>query len=470
MSDAAQPSEFTPSQGQMTDAFGRYLAALARTEWLPPSQLLHHQRQLTERLVRHAYEQVPFYGERLACLFAPDGAIDFSHWNDVPIIERAEAVAHGAAMRTPDLPDLYGAIREMQTSGTTGVPLCHAANELVIVAGNAAMTRMARWFGLDTSRPLASIRRRTEGTIASYPDGIIRDGWSAADPEGVTFGLDLRTPVVQQLEWLARCGARYMATAPSNALELAYAATPEQESDLQIEFIFGIGETVSDHARETVAKRLGARLAGMYSCQEIGFIATECPAAPHYHLVAENAVVDIVGDDGHPVAPGELGRVVVTGLYNYAMPFIRYAIGDVAAWATAPCPCGRSLPVIAQVAGRTRSAFVFNNGKRVWPRLQEARDIGAFVSSREFQMVQLDHRRVELRYVPDGSGRPPDTAGLAAFAREKLHPSVEVILVPLETIPRGPGGKFEQFISLVRRITAGSMIRGQGANWYPLRS
>jgi phenylacetate-CoA ligase len=451
LSDAAQPydADAKPLASRMTAEFGRYLSVLGQTEWLAPSRLLQYQRQLLERLLRHAYQQVPFYRERLACLFARDGSIDFSRWHDVPIIERAEAMAHSAEMRTPDLPALYGAVREMRTNGTTGVPLSHAANELVIATGNAAVTRMARWFGLDTSRPLARIRVYTEGESPSYPDGVVEGGWSAANPEAVSFGLELRTPVAQQLEWLLRRKAPYLMTVPSNALALAYEATPEQARDLGIEFIFAISETVSDHARETVAKRLGARLAGFYSCQEIGFIATECPAAPHYHVAVESAVVDIVGDDGRPVMPGELGRVVLTGLFNYAMPFIRYAVGDVASWATAPCRCGRSLPVIAQVEGRTRSAFVFKDGRRIWPRGWDVREMRAFVPFREFQMVQLDHKRIELRYVRDGSGRTPDTAGLAAFARGKFHPSVEIILVPLEALPRGPSGKFEQFVSLV---------------------
>jgi phenylacetate-CoA ligase len=434
---------------EMSDAFGRYLNALGQTEWLPPSRLLAYQRGLQERIVRYARDQVPFYGERLACLFGPDGAIDFSRWHEVPIVERAEAIAHGAEMRTRDLPEIYGAIREMRTNGTTTIPLQIAANELVIMAGNAVVTRMAHWFGLDPARPLASIKVYQEGDSPSYPEGAVYDGWSGANPEAVSYGLELKTPVAQQLEWLARCKAPYLLTAPSNALQLAYAATPEQARDLGIEFIFGIGETVSNHARETVRKRLGARLAGVYSCQEIGLVATECPAAPHYHVIAENAVVDIVGEGGRPAAPGELGRVVLTGLYNYAMPFIRYAVGDVASWAAAPCPCGRSLPVIAQVEGRTRSAFVFEDGSRMWPRGWDVRQMRAFLPFREFQMVQLDHRRIELRYVPDGAGGVVDTAGLAAFARAQFHPSVEIVLVPLETMPRGPSGKFEQFVSLV---------------------
>jgi phenylacetate-CoA ligase len=437
------------SGGQMTEAFGRYLTALARTEWLPPHQLVAYQRQLLERLVRHASNQVPFYRDRLGCLFARDGSIDFSRWHEVPILERADVIAHGAEMRTRDLSPLYGDIVELRTSGTTGIPLHHVANRLVIVAANAAMARMVRWFGLDTSRPLASIRVYTRGASPSYPDGVVSAGWNAASPQAASYGLELRTPVAQQLEWLARRGAPYLMTAPSNALALAYAATPDEARDLGIEFIFGFGETVSPHARELVAQRLRARLAGFYSCEEIGFIATECNAAPHYHVVAENAVVDIVGPAGRPAAAGEVGRVVVTGLYNYAMPFIRYAVGDAASWAATPCRCGRSLPVIAQVEGRTRSAFVFRDGKRMWPRLWDARAIGAFVPFREFQMVQIDREHIEFRYVPDGSGRAVDTAGLAAFVREKIHPSVEMILLPLEHIPRAPGGKFEQFLSRV---------------------
>ena len=116
--------------------------------------------------------------------------------------------ARGAEMRTPDLPALYGAIRETRTSGTTGVPLWHAANELIIATGNAAVTRMARWFGLDTARPLARIRVYIDGESPKYPHGAVHDGWSSANPEAVSYGLELKTPVGQQLEWLARPAKR----------------------------------------------------------------------------------------------------------------------------------------------------------------------------------------------------------------------------------------------------------------------
>jgi phenylacetate-CoA ligase len=206
---------------------------------------------------------------------------------------------------------------------------------------------------------------------------------------------------------------------------------------------------VLPRARELVAERLGAKLAGIYSCEEIGFIATQCPDTPGYHIVAENTHVELLRDDGRPASPGEIGQVVVTGLYNYAMPFIRYAIGDVAIAAEGPCACGRGLPVLAQILGRTRNAFVFEDGKRVWLRINDAQAIGEFVPFREFQMVQTDRRQIEFRYIPDGSGRAPDLAGLDALVRTRIHPSAAIKLIPMQAITRGPGGKLEPFITLV---------------------
>ena len=117
--------------------------------------------------------------------------------------------------------------------------------------------------------------------------------------------------------------------------------------------------------------------------------------------------------------------------------------------ARADCPCGRTLPVIARVEGRSRNAFVFRDGSRIWPRASMVRAMAPFVPFTRFQMVQLDFEKIEFRYLPDGSGRAPDVAGLNAHARAVLHPSVEIDPVEVDALPPGPSGKFEEFISRV---------------------
>jgi phenylacetate-coenzyme A ligase PaaK-like adenylate-forming protein len=428
--------------------FERYMHVLRQTEWAAPQHLVQYQGGLLKSLVQHAHQNVPFYRERLACLFRSGDDPDLARWHEVPILTRDEAAAPAAEMRPKELAAIHGEINEIQTSGSIGAPLSIAANQLVIAAGNAAMTRMAQWWGVDTSRPLARIRIYKHDP-PTYPAGRDDTGWSYAHPQASKHDLDLKTPVELQLQWLLRKKAPYLLTAPSNATALAYAASAQQARDLAIELIFPIGETVLPRTREIVEERLGARMAAIYSCEEVGFIGTQCPAGTGYHVVAENALVEILRDDGSEAMPGEVGRVILTGFYNYAMPFIRYAIGDVAIAAEGPCPCGRSLPVIAQVIGRTRCAFVFHDGTRVWPRGADALAIRAFVPHREFQMVQLDLKRIEFRYVPDGNEHAPNIAGLEGYIRQKMHPSAEIVLLPLQTIPRGPGGKLESFVSLV---------------------
>lgn len=430
----------------LKEVFPPFLQSLAASERARPHDLRLHQAALAERLVRHAYDNVPYYRDRLSCLFRADGTFDLTRWREIPITTRADALAHRDAMQSPELPDFYGPVIEVETTGSTGQPLRISSNALNKVASVAALARTARWWGLDTAQALATIRIFHKDYGAAYPEGREWRGWCFDNLQSRTCDLDMFTPVAQQIEWLLRFGAPYLSTPPANAIDLAYAMTPDEARKLGLAAVLFVGETVLPRAREIVSERLGAKSIAIYSCQEVGYIATQCPVTPHYHAMAENVLVEILRDDGAPAKPGEPGQVVVTGFYNYAMPFIRYALGDVATAGPALCACGRTLPVIAHIDGRTRHAFVFRDGTRVWPRPFNL-DFAPFVSFRAFQMAQIDHERLEFRYIPEDETHMPDRAGLEAYIRSKLHPSATVTLVPVQELPRGPGGKFTPFVS-----------------------
>ena len=306
-------------------------------------------------------------------------------------------------MRSDSLPESYGEIREIRTSGTTGIPLSFTTNGLVSTAGNGAFTHLARWHGADTSRPMAIIRMYPDGEIPPLPHGRHSKGWSRVDPESDVYGLDMRTPIEDQLLWLESRKAPYLISSASHAAALADAASEDRARNLGLEIIFSTAETVLPRVRKLVRERFGAKLVAIYSCQETGYIAIECPVSGQYHVLVDNALVEIVEEDGSPTPPGEVGRVLVTSLYNYATPFIRYAIGDVATASATPCACGRTLPVIPQIEGRTWSEFIFQDGKRIWLRSLHADAIRTFVPFREFQMVQTAYDVIEFRYVPRGT-------------------------------------------------------------------
>jgi len=127
-----------------------------------------------------------------------------------------------------------------------------------------------------------------------------------------------------------------------------------------------------------------------------GIIALQCPVSGLYHAQSESLLVEVLNDEGQPCKPGEVGRIVITDLHNFATPLIRYEIRDYAEVGP-PCPCGRGLQTFSRIMGRRRNMVVFPNGERHWPlvgayRFREVADI------KQYQVIQhaLDDIEVML--------------------------------------------------------------------------
>src|SRR3974377_1970590 len=132
----------------MLELIRRYNRALAKTERMSARELERYQELLLVRLIRHAHSQLPFYRERLGVLFTANEEVDLSHWKEIPILRRDEGIERGREMRVSRLSADYGAIGEGRTSGSTGVPLEMASNELVFIAAKGLFKRMMGGAGL----------------------------------------------------------------------------------------------------------------------------------------------------------------------------------------------------------------------------------------------------------------------------------------------------------------------------------
>ena len=117
------------------------------------------------------------------------------------------------------------------------------------------------------------------------------------------------------------------------------------------------GETLTVLDSEAIGRAFGCPVVNHYAAWEVPHMAQTCPDNPAVlHVNSERVVLRVVGEDGRPAAPGTPGRIVVTALDNYVMPFINYEIGDTGV-AGAPCPCGRGFPTLARVEGRLGEAI-----------------------------------------------------------------------------------------------------------------
>jgi phenylacetate-CoA ligase len=176
-------------------------------------------------------------------------------------------------------------------------------------------------------------------------------------------------------------------------------------------------------------------------------VALQCPDHDHYHVQAENLLLEVLGEDGNPCRPGETGRIVLSDLHNFASPLIRYEIGDYAE-AGESCPCGRGLPVLARILGRARNMLSLPAGDRIWPSFPESEMLRA-APVRQFQVIQRGPREIEAKFVVEGSPSTGQEKKLKDFLIGCLGDDFHLAMSFVEEIPRSPGGKYEDFMNLL---------------------
>jgi phenylacetate-CoA ligase len=306
------------------------------------------------------------------------------------------------------------------------------------------------WHGVDVTGKAAAIRHARPGR-ATYPEGVAAAAWSSATGAVYTTGpaalLSIRTPVHQQIEWLQRQDPDHLMTYPTNLMALLGYCREQGITFPRLRMVETLAEILYAEVRAACREVWGVKVVDMYSAQEVGYIALQCPDHEHYHVQSESALVEVLDEKERACRPGETGRMVVTPLHNFAMPLIRYDVGDYGVVGE-PCPCGRGLPVLTSVLGRVRNMLTLPSGERFWPVFHSDRFLD-MAPVRQYQVVQKNLDEIEVRLVVD---RPLTEAGEEAI-RKVVHGEVgdsfRVAFVYVDEIPRSKGGKYEDFRSEV---------------------
>ncbi|MDH3580751.1 MAG: hypothetical protein OEM91_09030, partial [Hyphomicrobiales bacterium] len=338
---------------------------LKETERFDADELRAYQEKLLEPLLLHARKHAPFYRTRLDPLFDGD-EVDWARWREIPLLTRAEAQAREKALHAKVTPPHLGWVGADETSGSTGRPLRYLRNELMDIAGLAMMDRLYRWWGFDGDKTLAYfVSPRRE--IAD-PTGIENFGWRSGHMKGRHLMRDTSGDVDPHLDWLADIRPAYLVSYASMVPPFAERAR-ERGLKLRFDRVITRGGIVTDEVRALCSEVFGGPLVDQYGADEIGQIACECPHCGAYHINSEAVLVEILDEEGAPVAPGKTGRVVLTNLYNYAMPLIRYEIGDFATVSPTASNCKIRLPSLTRIIGRYRNTFTLADGRILFPNV-----------------------------------------------------------------------------------------------------
>lgn len=418
--------------------FCETLAFLLESQWWSRQTLLDHQNAQLARLVRHAYQTVPYYRQLLDERgLRPEDVQDAQVLRKLPLLSR-----HQVRRRTQDFVSrAYSASRlePMSTGSTTGSAMGFYYDRGVTTARERAFyTRAWAWHGYHWhDRCVVMTGDLVPGQRTWY------------DPRN--YSLFLLNPKMDAKSAAAHidliCGFKPRAIRGYSSLIYALAHLINKyglKMDCpSLRVVFCNSEKVHDFHRREIGAAFRCPVVDHYGHREALALLQRCEMNRHYHIITEYGVVEVVGRDGQPVCEaGAEGELVATGFNNDAFPMIRYRTGDWAVLGASdePCPCGRSYPMIKEIVGRSGDYIVTPSGRLVSPTvLQIATD--GFHTFADVQIVQLDRHSLELQIVPDEGFVLEDAQRFTADVIERIGEPMAVKVVMLDEIERPPSLK-----------------------------
>jgi phenylacetate-CoA ligase len=416
---------------------------LERTQWLPPERLLELQFRQLDVLLRHAWDTVPYYRERWRGLYEPGSQLTAGTFDRLPLLSRRDLQGHFETLASTALPAAHGSTGETRTSGSIGMPVRVLKTELNELLWRAFTLRDHHWHRRNLGGKLAAIRRGVEAAEGS--------GWGISTDSVMTTGalatLPVGTDVRTQLEWLEKQRPDYLLTYPTNLAELARQSLARGIRLPGLREARTMGEKLQQETRDLCREAWGVAVIDMYSANEVGYIALQCPAHEHYHVQAEGVLVEVLDEQGTSCNPGEIGRIVLTPLHSFALPLVRYDVGDYAE-VGAPCPCGRGLPVLARIMGRSRNMLRLPDGGTLWPGVP-LRALTELAPLKQFRLVQHSLTGIEVQVVTERPLTGNEEAALRDTLHARLHYPFDVRFARVDRIERGAEYKFEDFVCQV---------------------
>lgn len=413
---------------------------LGESQWWESDEIERHQMRQLEQVASHAVKTVPFYKDRLNCLAGiKPGELTLERWRDIPILRRADLQQAGEELYSSALPKSHTPVMDATSSGSTGRPVTVKITMVTRIFSDALTLRYHDWAGRDFSGKTCAIEIIQRGKSADPT------GWAPGYVSGPMVVLPIDTPIARQFDWLLENEPDYLLTYPTNLAALVRHSRERGERIAGLRQVATMSEVLDPETREECERDWGVPVIESYSAKEVGTIALQCPEHGNLHVQSESLLVEILDEAGRACRPGEIGRVVISDLHNLAMPLIRYEIGDYAE-AGEPCSCGRGLPTLRRVLGRTRNRVRLPSGEYIWPRFG-ANQVSRIAPVLQSQLVQTGESEILVNLVVEGPLTGEQEAALTKMYQKSLGYPFDLKFIYLNEIPRSASGKFEDFRS-----------------------
>ncbi|HON37604.1 MAG TPA: hypothetical protein PLY57_02405 [Deltaproteobacteria bacterium] len=416
--------------------------SLEDSQFWPAERIMQMQQILLKKVMIHAYEHTKFYRRRFQ--EAGFNPYTFRH----PDALRSLPALTSEEVRD-NLPDMVadnhapGDLHLSQTGGAAGLQMRFYHSSACLAGRQAAMYRFEKWTGWDFGEPVGvvlPIRQDRMGypTVkfliknelfrrqTVFPAAVIDD--AACE--------DFLHKIVKKRPTLIRAFS-------SPLHDLARFVQSSGWADIPLKAVVSTGEPLYPHQRRSISRAFNCPVFDSYQSRGVGPIAQECEVHQGMHINAECLYIEVDGPNGYDEHHGRTGGLIVTDLLNFGMPLIRYSTGDESTLVNRTCPCGRGLPLLEQITGRSGDMLVSPEGRCVVPAalsqylIGEAPDLVG-----QIQVIQdrIDH--LTIRMTKDPAPTPENMQHQKTMIEQLFGPGMRVHFEIVDEMPREKSGKY----------------------------
>lgn len=373
-------------------------------------------------LVEYARRRIPFYMKCLAF--------------QLPIVSKHDFRSSGMSYQADWIPrhNLYFG----KTSGSTGEPFEFSVDAMSIHRRLAVYRRLLKWTG----------HKKGDSILRIVLWGSNRIGMEQDKRYGTLFTMSHENAKEKTLELLlmTKSGTWVIEVSGSLLLSIAEIAKEKNYKFSNIRAFISVSEGLAPEERREIESILRVPIYNLYSCRDLGFIASECSTHEGLHINQEAIYLEIVDKSGLPLPRGKKGRIIITTFDNLATPFIRFETGDWGKILETPCSCGRTLPLL-ELEGRDIEYILTPENSRVhiFKLMPVVYKYSKYI--RSIQFIQRSPHQIVARIVPTLSITERTRQQIKDSFQETINSNIEIIIELTETLTTPPYQKRRLLLS-----------------------
>ena len=419
----------------------QYLKIIKQLEFAGREQIEELANEKLERLLLHAYNNVPYYRKLLPeCGVIKAGKVVLENFSGIPVLTKEIIRAEGKNLYSSD----YKSRKpyENTSGGSTGEPVKFIQDKEYddwnIATKLYFNIVLGKDFGQSEIKFWGSDRDILAGNL-TVRDRLINLIYNRKFFNSYRLGeKEIRSLIELNNRFRPKAYWAYM----ESALELSNYLSRHELYFHPPEIVISTIGPLTDEVKEKIESNMNCKVYNQYGSREVGAVSCQCRKQRSMHTFPWWNYVEILDEQSREVRNQE-GRVVVTTLHNYSMPLIRYDIGDVAVAGGWGCDCGRNSLLLKKVVGRTLGYFKKADGSLAHSHfLVQALFFRDWI--KRFQIIQdeIDHVLIKVQLNENEEANKSDVEDITRKTKILMGENCKVDFDFVENISRTASGKY----------------------------